>query len=120
MKQAQNLPRSQQPAPLSTLIQWGRRFPVRIALSLKLIHQMLVLAWKAHALLLVVLLALQIFEGLIPLVTAFISKSLFDHLALMLHGVALSALLQGLVILFLAQAAFSITRQLASPLREYL
>jgi ATP-binding cassette subfamily B protein len=81
---------------------------------------MLVLAWKAQPLCLAALLTLQLFEGLIPLALAFVSKYIFDILAHVLRGGSFPQVMQGLIFLLILQAAIVLVRQFTAPLREYL
>ncbi|QBD75493.1 ABC transporter ATP-binding protein [Ktedonosporobacter rubrisoli] len=92
----------------------------RLIHGFALLWEMLKLAWRAQPLCLLILLLLQVFEGLIPVASGYISKGLFDELSQVFRGIPFTQLLQGLIFLLLAQAAISVVGQLTSPLQDYL
>ncbi len=97
-----------------------QRFWQRLVRSFTLIWQMLRLAWKARPLGLLLLLLLQVVQGVIPVATASISKVLFDMLAHAFRGTPFSQMTEGLLLLLAAQATVLLIGQLASPLQQYL
>jgi ATP-binding cassette subfamily B protein len=80
---------------------------------------MLGLAWQADHLALPVLLATQCLQGLVPLATAWLTKTLFDLLAQKLHGPATPSLVQDLFFLLAAQGVITLLSQVIAPINQY-
>lgn len=97
-----------------------KRFWSRMSQTTTRLSQMLKLTWKAQRLYLLLLLTVQVLQGLVPLATAFISKELFDLLAQVFRGTAFSQVVQTLIFLLLAQATISFGHFLISPLQTYV
>lgn len=86
----------------------------------KLIGQMMALAWRAQPSCFVLLLGLQLFQGGIPLASAWFSKGIFDALGLGLHGQPFAHLVPTLIFLLTAQAIVFVIGQIISPVNRYV
>lgn len=86
----------------------------------KTLTRMLGLAWQAHPAIFLSLILLTALQGIAPLVTAWITKLLFDLLALVLQENSPVDLFQNLAILILIQAAVFIFSQMIAPASRYL
>jgi ATP-binding cassette subfamily B protein len=82
--------------------------------------QMVQLAWEAHPVGFIGVIAVQLFSGSLPIATAWITKSLFDILGQALQGETASDLPQQIVILLAIQAGLTIAGQLVSSLERFL
>lgn len=80
----------------------------------------LCLIWRAYPAGLLLMLSLQIIQGLLPLGTALIIKFLFDALAqsIAMHGAL--ALSGGIILLLILQVLFTVVSQFISPLDQYI
>jgi len=78
---------------------------------------MLGLAWQAHPLALSGLVILTTLQGLVPLATAWLTKILFDRLALALQG---EAALSWVLPILVAQALVFVVSQMLNPASGYL
>jgi ATP-binding cassette subfamily B protein len=78
------------------------------------------LVWQAYPAGFVGLLLLTLVQGLVPLGTAWLTKVLFDWLALVVRGDLATPPVEELAFLLLAQAALTILGQLTTPLNNYL
>ncbi|MGH2449242.1 MAG: ABC transporter ATP-binding protein [Chloroflexota bacterium] len=78
---------------------------------------MIKLTWQAQPRHFVSLLCIQCIQGLVPLATAWVTKVLFDLLALSLQG---HVYLQDVFILLVFQVTLSVCNQILSPMSQYL
>lgn len=81
---------------------------------------MVKLAWRAAPLCFTGLLLIQLMQGLVPLATAWLTKTLFDLLTQNIQSGAPSVTFQGLLPLLIAQAIVTIISQLTTPSNMYL
>jgi ATP-binding cassette, subfamily B, bacterial len=86
---------------------------------LKLIGQMMVLAWRALPFCFVLLLGLELLQGGIPLASAWLSKEIFDALSQGLHGQPFAHLLPALIVLLIIQTIVFVIGQTISPINSY-
>lgn len=86
----------------------------------KTLIRMLGLAWQAHPVIFLGLILLTALQGIAPLLTAWITKLLFDLLALVLQGNSPVDLFQNLAILVVIQAVVFILSQMIAPASRYL
>jgi len=101
----------------------GKRIQHRlrnIGLIARAMYQMSTLAWEAQPLCFVSVVALQLFQGLLPLATAWLAKLFFDLLAQSLRGNVSSALIQQLFVLLAIQALVTLCSLLPAPLTKYV
>ena len=82
--------------------------------------RMIGLAWRAQPVIFLSLVLLTALQGIAPLATAWITKLLFDLLALALQGNGPADLVHNLIVLILAQAGVFILSQMISPASRYL
>ena len=82
--------------------------------------QMAQLAWEAHPGIFVGVILVQVLSGFLPISTAWITKQLFDLLALAIQGSVSSDLPRQIVMLLAAQAALTIAGQTLASLDRYL
>jgi ATP-binding cassette, subfamily B, bacterial len=78
------------------------------------------LAWRAQPLYLLLLLAVDLGQALLPLYTAWVAKRLFDTLGAMLRAGAPTAIPTDLLVLIAIQAAVAVLGQGAGAARIYL
>jgi ATP-binding cassette subfamily B protein len=81
---------------------------------------MLKLAWQAQPALLAGLILLELVQALVPLVTAWVTKLLFDLLALGLREGSSATPRGSLLLLLVAQGGLLIVSQLSAPAHQYL
>jgi ATP-binding cassette subfamily B protein len=81
---------------------------------------MIDLAWQADRLALLVLLVTQCLQGLAPLATAWLIKSIFDLLARAMHSPAPASLAPELLWLLAAQGVITLLNQMIAPLQTYM
>src|SRR5262245_5454521 len=82
--------------------------------------QMAQLAWEAHRGIFVGVILVQALSGLLPISTAWITKQLFDLLALAIQGTVSSDLPRQIVTLLTVQAGLTIAGQTLTSLDRYL
>lgn len=82
--------------------------------------RMIGLAWQAQPVIFLSLILLTGLQGVVPLLTTWITKLLFDLLALALHGSGPIDLVNNLLFLILAQAGVFIISQMTAPASRYL
>ncbi|QBD74812.1 ABC transporter ATP-binding protein [Ktedonosporobacter rubrisoli] len=97
-----------------------RRWLTLIAGTMRYIGQMLWLAWQVQPVYCVALIVLEILQGIVPLATAWIIKSIIDLLTQHFHAQDPGQLVRGLMALLLIQAVILIVAQLGAPLSEFL
>lgn len=78
------------------------------------------LAWQAHPVALIGMLALELLQGLIPLATAWVTKVLFDLLAAGFQHGATPSLPPALFLILALQAGLMIITQVITQLGQYL
>jgi ATP-binding cassette subfamily B protein len=86
---------------------------------LKLIRQMVELAWRALPFCFALQLGLELLQGGIPLASAWLSKGIFDALGLGLHGQSFTLLIPKLIFLLTTQTVIFVLGQTISPLNRY-
>lgn len=86
---------------------------------LKLIGQMMLLAWRALPFCFVLLLGFDLLQGGIPLASAWLSKGIFDALGQGLHGQPFAHLIPELIFLLITQTAVFVLGQILSPVNRY-
>lgn len=86
---------------------------------LKLIGQMMVLAWRALPFCFALLLGLELLQGGIPLASAWLSKGIFDALGQGLHGQSFARLIPGLIVLLIIQTIVFVIGQTIAPINRY-
>lgn len=94
--------------------------PLRTPQILSSLMRMIGLAWQVSPMIFISLLLLTGIQGLVPLITAWITKLLFDLLALALQGTGAFDLLQNLIFLILTQAGVFIISQMIAPASRFL
>lgn len=82
--------------------------------------RMLGLAWQAQPIIFLSLILLTALQGVVPLITAWITKLLFDLLALVLQGGGSVDLARNLALLILVQAVVFTVSQMITPASRYL
>lgn len=75
--------------------------------------------WQAHPLCFTGLMGVLVIQGLLPLASALLMKTLFDLLSQSIFRRATPLLTQWIVLLLVAQAALIVTSFLLSPLNQY-
>jgi ATP-binding cassette subfamily B protein len=93
---------------------------IRKALDIATIASMAKLSWQAYPLGLVLLLILALMQGLMPLVTVWITKTLFDMLAQMLQPQHTGTFPDGLLFLIVAQTVLLVIGQALGVASAYL
>lgn len=82
--------------------------------------RMLGLVWQAQPAIFLSLILLTALQGVVPLLTAWVTKLLFDLLALVLQGSSSVDLFRNLAVLVLIQAAALVVSQMIVPASHYL
>ncbi len=82
--------------------------------------QMVQLAWEAHRLVFIGVILIQIFSGVLPIASAWITKRLFDLLGAGLQSGFSPTLPPQIVVLLAAQAGLTIVGQMTSSLDRFL
>lgn len=84
------------------------------------VFTMIKMAWQAHSLFFVALFVIQILQGLVPLATAWITKAIFDLLAIVLKSGSFTQFPRGLLLLLVVDALLSIISQIVMQLDTYV
>jgi ATP-binding cassette subfamily B protein len=96
--------------------QWLERIPRYI----QAVFDMLALAWRAQPFIFLALLLLTAMQGLLPLATAWLTKLLFDLLAVGLLDGLTSGLAYDLAIILTGQASLMVVSQMTAPANQFL
>lgn len=97
-----------------------RRWPFRAPQFMTSLGRMLGLAWQAQPMIFLSLILLTALQGVVPLITAWITKLLFDLLVLVLQGGGSVDLARNLALLILVQAVVFTVSQMITPASRYL
>ncbi|GHO90068.1 multidrug ABC transporter permease [Reticulibacter mediterranei] len=96
-----------------------RDWPLLLRDMLQLIGQMMALAWRTLPFCCLLLLALELFQGGIPLASAWLSKGIFDALGQGLHGQPFAHLIPELTFLLVTQTIVFVVGQTLSPTTRF-
>jgi ATP-binding cassette subfamily B protein len=83
-------------------------------------RQMTLLAWQAQPIIFTTLIAIQVLQGILPVISAWITKQLFDLLGVALQTGPTPAANRELLWLVTLQAAFTVVSQLFGQISGYL
>ena len=95
-----------------------RRFEISVSF-IKIVLAMIRVSWQAQPLCFAGLIGVLVVQGLLPLVSALLMKTLFDLLSQSIFRRTISVPAQWVVFLLVAQAALLVTSSLLSPLNQY-
>lgn len=96
--------------------QWWQQFPRFTAV----VFHMARLAWQAQPFICLALVLLTVVQGILPLATAWLTKLLFDLLALVIQGNFSADQMRQLVLILVGQALLMLLGQMTAPVSGYL